>query len=591
MPQWTTQQQQAIEAQCGSLLLSAAAGSGKTAVLTQRVLHLLTHPEHPVDADRLLIVTFTNAAASEMRSRITDKLALLLEQEPRNALYRRQQALLDQASICTVHAFCLDLLREHYARLDLSPDFRLAEDAMLQNLREEAANQVIEEFYHQADPAFLELVELLSNPRDDRKLVKTMYDLHDFILSHPFPESWLRERLALYDESISPQESVFGKKIFSYAAQALDYAMFLNQDAIQAVSNDAALETAYFPSLKKDQELAEKLKVAVHERKWDVLREFLSQMKFCTLGRPKGIYDQELAQQIKRRRELFKKILSNLKERQFLGNSEEYRRDILELQPKVKALFSLVSAFERCFAEKKREKNFLDFSDLEHFALRLLIVEQSGGVLATPLALELRARYVEIMVDEYQDTNETQDMLFFALSQNGQNLFTVGDVKQSIYGFRQAEPKLFLHRQATAKDYDGSYGPSRIFLSHNFRSRKNIVDAVNFLFFQLMTPETGGISYDSSQALVCGKDPENPGPPVRFDILDTSMDEERSADQQEAQHVALLIRQLLDEKEQKSGEGRPLRPGDICVLLRSPKNLSQLYEKALSQMGIESYSV
>ena len=331
---------------------------------------------------------------------------------------------MDQASICTVHAFCLDLLREHYARLDLSPDFRLAEDAILQNLREEAANQVIEEFYYQADPAFLELVELLSNPRDDRKLVKTMYDLHEFILSHPFPETWLKEKLTLYDESALPQESAFGKAILSYAVQALDYAIFLNRDAIHAVAKDSALEAAYFPSLKKDQELAEELKAAVHERRWDALREVLCQMKFCTLGRPKGTYDKELAQQIKRRRELFKKILSGLKERQLLGNSEDYRRDILELQPKVKALFSLVSAFERCFSEKKREKNFLDFSDLEHFALRLLIVEQGGGVLATPLALELRARYVEIMVDEYQDTNATQDLLFFALSQNGQNLFT-----------------------------------------------------------------------------------------------------------------------------------------------------------------------
>lgn len=306
------------------------------------------------------------------------------------------------------------------------------------------------------------------------------------------------------------------------------------------------------------------------------------------MGRAKGEYDQELAAQIKKRRDTVKKIISSLKEKYLLETEEDYQRDIAELRPKVQMLFSLVVAFSQRFAEKKRERNLLDFHDLEHFALKLLIIEQDGGFLTTPLALELRTRYDEIMVDEYQDTNATQDMLFFALSQNGQNLFTVGDVKQSIYGFRQAEPKLFLRRQAAAKTYDGSYGPSKIFLSHNFRSRKNILDAVNFLFSQLMTEQTGGISYDETQRLVCGKEPENPGPAVRFDILDTA-GQELTADEVEARYVAKLIREKLDSGETLKEKGRPLQPGDFCILLRSPKGSAVQYEKALAKAGIESY--
>lgn len=275
MPQWTPQQQQAIEAGCGSLLLSAAAGSGKTAVLTERVMHLLTNPENPVDANRLLIVTFTNAAAEEMRTRIMEKLAVLLEQEPQNPLYRRQQVLLGQAAISTVHAFCLNLLKEHYARLDLSPDFRLAEDAMLDNLKEEAVNEVLEDFYQRAEPAFLELVELLSSPRDDRKVLRTIFDLHSFILSHPFPEAWLKEKLELYDEQTPVSESVYGRMILAYAGQALEYASFLTSGSVSAAGQEPVLMKSYLPALQNDEEQIQRLCQTARYAQWEPMREQL----------------------------------------------------------------------------------------------------------------------------------------------------------------------------------------------------------------------------------------------------------------------------------------------------------------------------
>ena len=589
---WTQPQQNAIQARSGALIVSAAAGSGKTAVLTERAVSLLTDAVRPVDADRLLIVTFTNAAAAEMRQRITKRLSELAEASPHDQLLRRQLQRLSYAKICTIDAFCLTLVREHFARLSLSPDCRVADDAELDNLRDRAAAEVIESFYAEADEQFIGLVELISGARDDRNLVKTLLRLHGFILSHPFPSQWLEQKLAMYDENAAVADTPWGRTLLEYAREGYAHAVQLNQTARTLLAQDVPAQAAYGALFQADAAALQALYWAAEGDDWDAL--FMA-ARTAAFGRMPALRGAKAVggpakQQAQALRSEYLDIVKRVAERVCVSDAAEFREDLIELRPKVQRLFALCMRYDERLSQLKRERNLLDFSDVEHFALKLLAVPVEGGFLPTPLAAELGQRFEEIMVDEYQDTNETQDMLFRAISTDGAHLFLVGDVKQSIYRFRQASPEIFLQRLARARDYDGAAPDARVFLAANFRSGAGVVEAVNFLFAQLMSPALGDVVYDETQQLVCGADRPVEGVPIRFDIVDAGESED-SASLCEARHVASLIRELVESGRLISIDGalRPVRLGDVCILMRAPSARAAVYAEALADAGLESW--
>ena len=592
MPEWTREQKNAIDARTGALVVSAAAGSGKTAVLTERVVARMTDERDPVDADRLLIVTFTRAAAAEMRSRIGERLAALRAEQPNNPVLQRQQLLLPRAQISTIHAFCSNLLQKYYAYVNLTPDFRIAEDAQLADLRQRAADEVIEEFYAEKTDAFHGLVELLSTPRDDRGLVNTLFKLYNFILSHPFPEEWLEKQIALYDPAIPVEESVWAKTVLSYAADAFGYAERLCRQANDLAAADGVLTNAYGMTLQEDYQLIHCLRDAAEKQDWDLFLNLMGEsVKFGTL-KPVRKYDGAAKEQVKLLREEYKSAVAGL-DKLFAGaDAGCSREDIAALAPLMRSLAALTLRFRERFVALKLERGWLDYNDLEHYALHLLYTRAGELRLPTEIAVELSERYREVLVDEYQDCNAAQDMLFQAVSNGGENLFVVGDVKQSIYGFRQAMPDIFLRRMQSARPFDGGPGASRIDLARNFRSARGIVDAVNFLFGQLMSGGFGGVDYDDSQRLVfgCPRPDITGGPCVELRLLRTAGSGMKV---QEAEYAYLpqLVEELLSSGRQVTvgGETHPIRRGDIAILMRTGNSSAPDVARQLERAGIRSW--
>lgn len=583
-PQWTKEQRLCFEADLGPLLISAAAGSGKTAVLVRRVIRLLTDREHPVDADRLLVMTFTRAAAAEMKQRIYRKLTEMLADDPGNALLRRQITLLPAASIGTVDSFCTTLLREHAGQLGLSADFRVADEAQEAMLREQALQQTIEAFHEAGDPAFIELAELFSSDRDDTTLSETIDKLYLFTRSHPHPDRWLTEKQAVFENAPNAVEStVWGQLLTERARQFLHSADRRLIQASQKCRDFDILTEKYAPSVE-----ALRLQLpTLLDGDWDTRQQRLCTLSFPALApirTPKGEAPDvaliEAKEEVKLLYGLAKEAISRAAEL-LTDTADECREDIAVSARLTKALTAAVRELDRRYTQEKRRRRLLDFSDVEHGALQLLIDENDAP---TPLARELSLRFEEVLVDEYQDTNAAQDALFRALSRDEARLLTVGDVKQSIYGFRQAMPELFIRRRQAGVPYDGEHFPALICLSDNFRSRSTVTDAVNHVFGSLMP------SYDSREALRASA-PYPPGEGYETVLLNTQWsdptDEFPDADSAEgaviAEQIAAMVGRLPITVR---GETRPLAYGDICILLRSHNKHAPAIAEALKARGI-----
>ena len=590
---WTTKQLQSITARGGSVLVSAAAGSGKTAVLVERVIQRITDTQHPVDINRLLIVTYTRAAAAEMRQRLSAALSEKIAAEPDNIHYQRQQMLLPQARISTIHGFCAGLLREQAGRAGLPIGFRVAEEAQTNLLSVQALEEVLEESYRRRESAFLSLAFQLNSQRDDRGLREAVKTAYDFMQAQPFPERWLRNQIDAYT-AVCPLEKT------AWIAPLLREVCFLLHGAIHFT--DLALDAAsegldvYRDVLKLDRlQLKSLLATIQPENEADRcgyadMVAALSGFSFARLpaARGKDTALQEGKERVKALREKVKKRVTKAKE--LLSNEDEAacRLDLAAMAPLVEALGDLVGRYTARFKQLKRKQRLLDYGDLEHECLRLLLDAETGQ--RTPLAVQLAETFDEIMVDEYQDTNAAQDALFQALSRQGENLFMVGDVKQSIYGFRQAMPEIFTRRRTSAAAFDPSAPqyPACITLENNFRSREQVTDTVNFLFRQVMQPALGGVSYDQQEALVCS---------VSYPPCDTADTEWLLIDQEQSESsvsletaevvaIAERIQQLMEEMTVKDGDGvRPLAYRDICILLRQRKHI-RLFAKELNRLGI-----
>lgn len=590
-PRWTQGQQQAISCRGGTVLVSAAAGSGKTAVLVQRVIDTLTDREHPVDANRILVVTFSNAAAEEMRQRIQTRLGELIAQNPADPYLQRQRTLLSAAHISTVHSFCLDLVRANFQLLDVPSDFRLGSENEIKLLEEDVARETLEQNYEEDDGSFSDLVELVSSGRDDKGLMDTLRRLYAFVRSHPFYTDWLDQKLLMYDDTIPVDQTVWGRVIVHYARDAANYALHQLERALHLIDGDEAMEKAYRDPFAVDRAQLAALCQTLETGRWDEICECLDKLKFGRLGALRNYEDTEKKELVQKLRKSAQGVVEELAERLFSVDEQGFADDIRFLRPRIETLFRLVLDYDQRLLRAKRMRSLLDFSDLEHFAVQLLVQGEPEHRQRTALARELADHYAYVLVDEYQDTNATQDMIFKSVSRPD-NLFMVGDVKQSIYRFRQAMPEIFIEKRNTFHDYDGTHYPARILLSHNFRSRQEVTDSVNFLFGSVMSREVGEIDYDASEALTAAASyPEKPDAATELHLIQNHSEED-SDSLAEASYVAEKIKGMLEQgfTVTEGGQLRPVRPKDICILLRSMKNKAELYSGELARRGIESFA-
>ena len=618
-PRWTPAQRAAIDDRGGALLVSAAAGSGKTAVLTERAVRLITDPEHPVDADRLLIVTFTNAAAAELRARIGQALLRRCQQEPGNTALRRQRMLLQRAPICTMDAFCLDLLHKHFQALDIPPDFAPADPGSVELLRTAALAETLEHAY--ADPDFCAFADLYGKGRTDKPAGDTILQVYDFLRALPDYDRKLDEFLAPWQQENGFDATCWHDLLLAQAARDAKAARELLCAAQQDCREDYAQEMAEAGE-KKTPAAIRKAEAAVAEKyadaqgrlersaallgeverlaqagEWTPLYDRLTPFVLGMEEQPglkgmkkrlKGDHKTAIKTRADEAADLFARITELVS-----CSEEEAEADRQAALPRLQALFAAVRDFDARFSAKKRERKLLEFSDFEHFALRLL---RSPDGTPTPLCGSIRQNYAAVMVDEYQDTNALQDALYRCLaSPAGDDLFLVGDLKQSIYRFRQADPSIFREKldswpalpggTARPRPAEGAPGTDAMLaLDANFRSAPQVVEGINFLFERLMSPELGDTAYGDGQRLVCGAPGEYTGSVEAHFLPDDTAETD-------AGWIARRIEEMVQSGESvRNGSAtRPVQYEDCCILLAA-RNDFPAYVEALTARGIPVYA-
>lgn len=589
---WTTDQQHAIECCKGSVLVSAAAGSGKTTVLVERVIRRLTDEDNPCSAEDLLIVTFTRAATAQMREKIGAAILKRLSEDPTDRHLRRQYMLLPFAKICTIDSFCNDLVRENFHALGISLDYSLLDNETAVIMKNDVCEAMLERAYEEdSDGSFSGLSDIMSSGSSDEDFAKLIIKMYDISTAYPFPDLWLDSLIEEYSQP-DINKSCWGVIIKKYVCDMLDYCVSSSNDMMAAMESDSIVADAYGAAVQSDINMYAELREKVN-RDWDEALEAFNTVKYMGLGRvPKG-YESETKNTVMTARKKLKDLLKKVPNIMCVS-SGEHSEDVRLMRGPVTKLIELVKQFGREYSAEKDKMNSADFSDILHRALNLLAVSDGrGGYIKTDLARELSSHYVEILVDEYQDINEAQDMIFKAISADENNLFTVGDVKQSIYRFRQAMPEIFLRRRSTTHSFESGKYPLGITLGSNFRSRVGVTSCVNYIFRQLMSTEAGELEYDDSEALnAAAKYPERDTPDCELHVV---TDKGNRADTLEAQarYVARYIDRTVREGKTLVTKGGALHPasyGDFCILLRTAKNVSSVYANALSERGIPVFS-
>jgi ATP-dependent helicase/nuclease subunit A len=613
---WTDEQWKAIVADGQDILVAAAAGSGKTAVLVERIIEKIVAKDDPVDVDRLLVVTFTNASAAEMKTRIGEAIEKALEKHPSSLHLRRQLSLLNRASISTIHSFCLDVIRKYYYLIDIDPVFRIADETETALLKEEVMEELFEEQYgKEGNEAFLNVVERYTTDRTDEDLQQLILELYEFSRSHPYPAVWLDQLVNMYD--ISEDTTVEQLPYITYLSSYLD----MELDAVKDLLTKA-LEIAYLPggplpraeNFRDDLEIVERL-IEAKKRSWQELYEQMHAFSFSRAKTCRGDeYKKELLDKASSLREAAKKKLEGIRDELFSFRPQTWLRHMKEMKPVVEVIVHLVKEFAERFRQAKLEKGLVDFSDLEHYCLQILRHPDSTleKLIPSDAALDYRAQFVEVLVDEYQDVNMVQESILQLVTKEHEqtgNLFMVGDVKQSIYRFRLAEPFLFLSKYKRFTP-DGRKTGLKIDLSRNFRSRTEVLDGTNFIFKQIMGETVGEIVYDEDAELKFGaKDyPENENTAVEFLMInraDTEKETQEKMDdstfdfneletvQLEARLMAQKIKQLISEPfevyDRKLKRNRRVMYRDIVILLRSMPWAPQIIEE-FRQQGIPVYA-
>lgn len=616
---WTEEQKKVIDVRNKNVLVSAAAGSGKTAVLVERILSLVCgegENEEPLDVDRLLVVTFTKAAAAEMRERVGVALEKRLEADPENEHLQKQQTLIHSAQITTIDSFCQYVIRNYFHQIDLDPAFRIGDEGELKLLKGDVVRELLEEHYAAEDQEerarFTEFVEAYATGKNDAVIEALILQLYEFAVSYPYPKRWLAECMEPY-QAKTEEELEAGpwmQFLINYVNRTfadLEQELYRMIDVCRLPDGPYMYEDAVQADLIQVQELGSC-------RDFEAIRQRLESLSFARLSTKKDPnVEEERKNQIKAFRESMKKSLKDLKEKFFNLSLEGVLDIIQKAAPTTGVLLSLTAEFADRYQEKKRLKNLADFPDLEHLALEILVedVEPDGDgklkIVPTDAAKELSGRYAQIMIDEYQDSNLIQEIILNSVSkgQGVPNVFMVGDVKQSIYRFRLARPELFMEKYQTYPLSDDA-AEIRIDLHKNFRSRREVLDGTNDVFEKLMTEAVGGITYDSAAALYLGAEMPEPEEGVNVPellLLEKNKDSlpgTEDADQAEltdreleAHAAADRIRQMMAEGkvwDRDTGEFRPVRYGDVVILLRSLTGWGDVYARVLNAAGIPAHT-
>ena len=617
--QWTKEQQEVIRLRDRNILVSAAAGSGKTAVLVERILSKITDNTHPVDIDRLLIMTFTRAAAGEMKERISAVIEKALGEDPDNEHLQRQTTLLHTAQITTIDGFCAYIIRNYFHLIGLDPGYRTADEGELKLLRGDVVKALLEEHYAQKDEKFQKFVECFATGKSDENLGDLIQKLYEMAMSNPFPEEWLQKCLGDYRiESLEElRETEWMKMLWDAVGDELQEAELLIREA-RNVCAEADGPYLYEDALNSDLILVRDLQELAEKRDYNGIVKALVKPAFARLSTKKAPdVEEQKKQRVKELRDEEKGILKELGQRYFQSSEEEILEMIRYVREPIEMLIELTIQFMEQFGMAKREKNILDFTDMEHFALQILMTKEGEEIHMSQAAKELSAKYDEVLVDEYQDSNLVQELLTTAVSgwiNQKKNIFMVGDVKQSIYRFRLARPELFMEKYKSYSTDEAK--EQRIDLHKNFRSRAQVLESVNFIFRQIMGEDLGGVAYDKDAALYPGASfPEGESEEfVKTEVLLIEKDGEELTDVQEsadagaqgsqmelenqnAQELeALAIAQRIQEivgKEQivdkETREYRPVEYGDIVILLRTAYGWAETFREVLASQGIPVY--
>lgn len=595
---WTTEQQQVIDLRNRNILVSAAAGSGKTAVLVERIVKIITDKNHPVDIDHLLIVTFTNAAAAEMRERIGNAIEKALDEQPGNEHLLRQLTLIHNAQITTIDSFCLYVVRNHFHEIDLEPNFRIGDEGELKLLREDVLGRVLEQNYEEPSEAFSDFVEGYASGRTDAALNEMILQLYEFSRSYPWPEKWLDSFVGIY--RIENREELDRAEWLAPLTQNIRFVLKdceqLLKQALAVTQQDDGPDM-YEKAVRSDLEKYESLSKLTSFCELSVA---LSDIKYDRLVSSRGFEgDPDKLELVKSLREQAKDVVKKLCKQYFFCSPEMMIEQLERTEPMLEEVVRLTKQFADEFAAAKRRKNLVDFHDVEHFALQILVDEETEKAKKT--AEEFRDTFEEIMIDEYQDSNEVQETLLRSISREERgenNIFMVGDVKQSIYRFRLARPELFM------KKYD-SYSleestTQRIDLHKNFRSREEVLTCTNDIFYKIMARSLGNVEYDAEAALYPGA-----SYPVSADFIpeillagsndelleDTELSDKKTL---EAKIVAEEIRHLMKTQpvtDKATGELRAARYSDIVILLRSLSGWADSLVEVLNGNGIPAHTV
>ncbi|MBR5203477.1 MAG: helicase-exonuclease AddAB subunit AddA [Clostridia bacterium] len=591
--QWTDSQKNAIESKNGTVLVSAAAGSGKTAVLVERVIQRVTDADNPVNIENLLVVTFTKAAAAEMKERISKRLSELIKEQPQNQYLKRQKMYLPNAQISTMDSFCGQLVKENFEQIGIAPDYTLLSDIEHDILKHEVAEKVLEEIYAMPKEETENLLNLFTTGKSDTSLIESILSLYEFAIASPNPEMWIEDAFSDYFNDLPIHKTKWGEYSLNRLKEVVEYTKTKAEDIINDAPEDTNLKGALIndlsPVIASLEMIFEKIKQTPEN--WDEIKLLTESLKFSTFPRipkdEKDCYYDEL----KGRRDSIKKYFGYIN-KFLICNEQEFYEDIEYLRPIMRIIQRSVIRFIELLQECKNENNTYYFSDILHFALNILVeYDEDGTYNKTDLAKELSENFQEIYIDEFQDTNEAQDTLFSAISKNDNNKFMVGDVKQSIYRFRQAMPEIFLNYKDLFNEYDGKTYPATINLDKNFRSRKGIVDSINFFFDFLMTKKSCGINYKQNERLQFGGDyTEDVVANTEVHIVET--EKTRGSDlEAEARHMGTVINELINSKTLvgKKGEERPIKYSDICILMRAVKDKAQIVARELGKMGIPAH--
>lgn len=605
--EWTKEQKQVIELRNRDILVSAAAGSGKTAVLVERIIQRITDEEQPIDVDRLLVVTFTNAAASEMRERIGDAIERALEEQPSNLHLQRQQSLIHNAQITTIDSFCLYVVRNYFHTIDLEPGFRIADEGELELLQEDVLDEVLEEWYAAQEEDFFRFMEAYTTAKSDQSVRSMIRNLYQNAQSNPWAEEWLSRLDEDYRRGAEELEEMpWMKKALEYYDSNMEGLLQELQRAWE-LTQDYDGPGMYGAAIGSDLELVQNLR---KQKDYESIQKALSEIKgYAKLSAARNYEGSvEKQTQVKTIRERMKDVIAECREKLFFQTKEELQESLRRQQPMVHVLVQLVKSFGDAYALKKRKKNIVDFSDIEHFALEILVDRETKE--PTGVAREFRHFFEEVMIDEYQDSNYLQEAILTAVSreaENHPNLFMVGDVKQSIYRFRLARPELFMDKYENYTREDSHH--QKIELHQNFRSRVEVLDTVNDIFYKIMDSDLGRIHYDEDAALYPGaayvelaqtKTPEvieqdiskSPRSLSSTEVLLLETEEDRNL--LEAKAIGKRIQQLhgsYQVTDKKSGALQGAAYSDMVILLRSPGSDAEMMAAELVRMGIPAHAV